>query len=30
MVLHPVKTVELPVESIHLEDIDVVETDPSA
>ena len=30
MVLHPVKGVELPVESIHLEDIDVVETDPSA
>lgn len=30
MVLHPVKGVELPVESIHLEDLDVVETDPSA
>jgi hypothetical protein len=30
MVLHPVKDVELPVESIHLEDIDVEETDPTA
>jgi hypothetical protein len=30
MVLHPVKGVELPVESIHLEDIDVMESDPSA
>lgn len=30
MLLHPVKKVELPVESIHLEDLDVPETDPSA
>jgi hypothetical protein len=30
MLLHPVKGVELPVESIHLEDLDVPETDPSA